>query len=51
MKDSLRGRAVFAAGGALFESDLVIYLTVDYNSSNARLTGRRRCLCDVGVGR
>jgi hypothetical protein len=27
----------------------VIYLTVDYNSSNARLTGRRRYLRDVGV--
>ena len=45
MKDSFRGRAVFAAGGALFErSDVVIYLAVDYNVSNARLTGRRQCL-------
>ena len=44
MKDSLRDRAVFAAGGARFESDLVIYLAVDYNDSIARLTGRRQCV-------
>ena len=43
MKDSLRDRAVFAAGGARFESDLVIYLAVDYNDSIARLTERRQC--------
>ena len=43
MKDSLRGRAGFAAGGALFESKVVIYLAVDYNGSNARLAGRWLC--------
>ena len=42
MNDLLRGRAVFGAGGALFEQ-VVIYLAVDYNNSIARLTGRRQC--------
>jgi len=44
MKDSLRGRAGFAAGGALFEqSEVVINLAVDYNVIVACLTGRREC--------
>ena len=44
MRDSLRGRAGFAAGGAHFEqSEVVIYLAVDYNDSIARLTERRQC--------
>ena len=42
MKDSLRDRVVFAAGGALFER-VVINLGVDYNNSIARLTERRQC--------
>ena len=42
MKDSLRDRVAYGAGGALFEQ-VVIYLAVDYNDSIARLTERRQC--------